>query len=244
MKIDIVISADYINEESLKGKVAVVIDMLRATSVITTALGNGAERVIPITTVEDSLIMRDKLNSLGIPALIGGERKAMKIEGFDMTNSPLEYTKDKVSSKDIILSTTNGTKAINLCLLADDIYIGSFLNGGYLAKYLSKIEKDIVIVNSGTNGELSLDDFICSGYIINEIIKNKSLELTDIAKLAKMTYESNTDIYKYISNAKHYNVLKELDLTMDMEFCCKKNIFDVIPFYNKDNRSIEKVKKL
>ena len=88
MKIDIVISADYINEESLKGKVAVVIDMLRATSVITTALGNGAERVIPITTVEDSLIMKDKLNSLGIPALIGGERKAMKIEGFDMTNSP------------------------------------------------------------------------------------------------------------------------------------------------------------
>lgn len=240
MKIDVVISADHINEESLKGKTSVVIDMLRATSVITTALGNGAKKVIPITSVEDSFATKEKLKESGIEALIGGERKAMKIDGFNMTNSPLEYTKEKVFDKDIILSTTNGTRAINLCLLSDEIYIGAFLNGGFLAEHLSKSNKDIVIVNSGTNGEMSLDDFICSGYVISEILKYNEFELTDISKLAKMTYESNEDIYKYISNAKHYNVLKNLNLEDDMEFCCQKNIFDVIPFYNKKEKYIEK----
>lgn len=242
MKIDIIISADHINEESLKGKTSIVIDMLRATSVITTALGNGARKVIPITSVEGSFDMRDKLKEDGIEALIGGERKAMKIDGFNMTNSPLEYTKDKVFEKDIILSTTNGTRAINLCLLSDEIYIGSFLNGGYLAKYLAKMNKDIVIVNSGTNGELSLDDFICSGYIIDELLKYEEFELTDVATLSKLTYENNDDVHKYISNAKHYKVLKELNLEDDIEFCCRKNIFEVLPYYNKKENSIQKVK--
>ena len=242
MKIDIVISANHIDEESLKGKITVVIDMLRATSVITTALGNGANKIIPITSVEESFDVKDKLKEEGIEALIGGERKAMKVDGFDMTNSPLEYTKEKVSKRDIILSTTNGTRAINLCLLSDRIYIGSFLNGGHLAEYLSKMNKDIVIVNSGTNGELSLDDFICSGYIIKEILKHKDFELTDIAKLAKMTYENNEDVYKYISNAKHYNVLKSLNLEADMEYCCRKNMFDTIPYYDKKDKSIKIIK--
>lgn len=242
MKIDIVISANHINKENLKGKITIVIDMLRATSVITTALGNGANRVIPITGVEEAFDTKDRLESMGIEALIGGERKAMKVDGFDMTNSPLEYIKEKVEKRDIILSTTNGTRAINLCLSADRIYIGSFLNGGILAEYLSGMNKDIVIVNSGTNGELSLDDFICSGYIIEEILKHEEFELTDIAKLAKMTYENNEDVYKYISNARHYNVLKNLNLEKDMEYCCKKNIFETIPYYDKQDKSIKTIK--
>ena len=242
MKIDIVISANHIDEESLKGKITVVIDMLRATSVITTALGNGANKIIPITSVEESFDVKDKLKELGIEALIGGERKAMRVDGFDMTNSPLEYTKEKVSKRDIILSTTNGTRAINLCLSSDRIYIGSFLNAAYLAEYLSEINKDIVIVNSGTNGELSLDDFICSGYIVEEILKHREFELTDIAKLAKMTYENNEDVYKYISNAKHYNVLKSLNLEADMEYCCRKNMFETIPYYDKKDKSIKIIK--
>lgn len=242
MKIDIVISASHIKEEDLKGKIAIVIDMLRATSVITTALGNGAKKIIPLIGVEESFEMRDKLKNEGKASLIGGERKAMKIDGFDMSNSPLEYTKDKVYGKDVILSTTNGTKAINLCLSASKIFIGSLLNGAYLAKHLSDMEKDIVIVNSGTNGELSLDDFICSGYIINHLSNYGEFELSDIAKLAKMTYESNKDIKSYIANAKHYKVLTDLNLQDDLDYCCKTEMFEILPYYDKKDKSIKIIK--
>ncbi len=93
MKIDVIISADYIDSEALKGKIAVVIDMLRATSVITTALYNGAKKVIPVVSVEEAFEKAKELKSLGEEVLLGGERKALKIDGFDFSNSPLEYKK-------------------------------------------------------------------------------------------------------------------------------------------------------
>ena len=118
MKVDITISADHIKEEYLENKMVVVIDMLRATSVITTALANGAKKIIPILTVEEAFKVKEELEGSNIDSLLGGERRALKIDGFDFTNSPLEYTSDKVKDKSIILSTTNGTRAINLSLKA------------------------------------------------------------------------------------------------------------------------------
>ena len=118
MNIDVIISADHIKEEYLDDKIVVVIDMLRATSVITTALANGAKEVVPMLTVEEAFNKKKELSEKGLDALLGGERRAIKIEGFDFTNSPLEYTRDQIEGKSIILSTTNGTRAINLSLKA------------------------------------------------------------------------------------------------------------------------------
>lgn len=115
MKIDLIISADYIEENKIKDKIVVVIDMLRATSVITTALKNGAKCVIPILTVDGAFDKAKKLRDCGENVVLGGERRALKIEGFDFSNSPLEYAQNKVLNKTVILSTTNGTRALNLC---------------------------------------------------------------------------------------------------------------------------------
>ena len=157
MKIDVIISADYIDSEALKGKIAVVIDMLRATSVITTALYNGAKKVIPVVSVEEAFEKANELKSLGEEVLLGGERKALKIDGFDFSNSPLEYKREIVEGKNVIMSTTNGTRALNLCNKADKVIVASVLNGQAVAKYLENEEKEIVFVNSGTNGEFSSD---------------------------------------------------------------------------------------
>ena len=128
MNIDVIISADHIKEEYLDDKIVVVIDMLRATSVITTALANGAKEVVPMLTVEEAFNKKKELSEKGLDALLGGERRAIKIEGFDFTNSPLEYTRDQIEGKSIILSTTNGTRAINLSLKASKILIGAMIN--------------------------------------------------------------------------------------------------------------------
>lgn len=90
MKISLIPSVDYIEEECIKDKVVVVIDVLRATSVITTAIGNGALEVVPVVEIEEAIKMK------GNNSLLGGERKGLKIEGFDLSNSPLEYSKEKV----------------------------------------------------------------------------------------------------------------------------------------------------
>ena len=234
MKIDIIISADDINESKLENKIAIVIDMFRATSVITTALSNGCKEVIPFLTIEESKEYADTLNR--DEYILGGERKAVKIEGFDLSNSPLEYTKEVVKDKSVLMTTTNGTRTLAKCGAAKRIFIAAMINGKAVAEKLAEINEDVVIVNAGTNGNFSMDDYICSGYIINEILKiRKNVELTDIAKTANMIYESNTDIISYVKEANHYSVMRSLGLDDDINYCIKKDIIDIVPEY-KDGR--------
>lgn len=234
MKIDIIISADDINESKLENKIAIVIDMFRATSVITTALSNGCKEVIPFLTIEESKEYADTLNRNEY--VLGGERNAIKIEGFDLSNSPLEYTKEVVKDKSVIMTTTNGTRTLTECGAAKRIFIAAMINGKTVAEKLAEINEDVVIVNAGTNGNFSMDDYICSGYIINEILKiRKNVDLTDIAKTANMIYESNTDIISYVKEATHYSVMRSLGLDDDIDYCIKKDIIDIVPEY-KDGK--------
>ncbi|WP_163194846.1 2-phosphosulfolactate phosphatase family protein [Clostridium thermarum] len=237
MRVDIVISADDIREGKTEGKSVVVIDMLRATSVITTAVMNGCKRVIPVLTVERALELAKESSE---KCILGGERQALKIEGFDCSNSPLEYTKDVVEDKTLIISTTNGTRAINRCKEAKDILIGCMLNASAVARKLYELKNDIVIVNAGTYGEFSMDDFICSGYIINCLKDMCELEMTDITRTAYHIYKMHSDIISFISQARHYNVIKDLGFTEDLEYCCRKDITDVVPYF--DGNEIRAIK--
>lgn len=234
MKVDITISADHITEGKIKNKIVVVIDMFRATSVIVTALSNGCKEVIPYLTIEETLEHSKTLNREDY--ILGGERKAVKIEGFDLSNSPLEYTEEVVKNKSVLMTTTNGTRTLAKSIGAKRIFIGAMINAKSVAKKLLDINEDVVIINAGTNGNFSMDDYICSGYIINEMLKHeKSLDLTDIAKTANKIYEENSDIISYVKQATHYLVMKSLRLDEDIEYCIKKSIVDNVPEY-KDNK--------
>lgn len=230
MKIDIIISADDIIESKLENKIAVVIDMFRATSVIATALNNGCKEVIPFLTIEETLESAGKLSREEY--ILGGERKAVKIEGFDLSNSPLEYTEKVVKDKKVLMTTTNGTRTLTKSSSAERVLIGAMINGNAVAEKLLEINEDVLIINAGTNGNFSMDDFICSGYIINEMLKkNNKLELTDIAKTANMIYKNNSDIISYVKEATHYSVMKSLELDNDIEYCINKSIIENVPEY-------------
>ena len=232
MNIDIIISADHIKQNQMKDKVVVVIDMLRATSVITTALANGCKKVIPVLTVEEAfeIASKDKENTI-----LGGERQAVKIDGFDFSNSPLEYKKELVEGKDVVITTTNGTRAINGCEGAYKIFVGAMINARAIALKVAKEEKDVVFLNAGTNGQFSMDDFICAGYMISSLIENKQYKLTDIAKTAKYIYESNNNIIDYIKSARHFSVITSLGLQDDLAYCMKKDLYSIVPEYkNKE----------
>ncbi|MCE5222512.1 MAG: 2-phosphosulfolactate phosphatase family protein [Clostridium sp.] len=234
MKVDIIISADHIIESKIENKIAVVIDMFRATSVIVTALNNGCKEVIPYLTIKETLEHSSKLNREDY--ILGGERRAVKIDSFDLSNSPLEYTEEVIKNKTVLMTTTNGTRTLTKSTSAKRILIAAMINAKAVAKELLQINEDVVIINAGTSGNFSMDDYICGGYIINEMLKtDKNLELTDIAKTANMVYEENPDIISYVKEATHYSVMKSLKLNDDIEYCTKKSIMEIVPEY-KDNK--------
>jgi len=232
LNIDIIISADDIKLEKVKNKTVLIIDVLRATSVIITAISNGCSSVIPVVTVEEAfeVAQKDRGN-----CILGGERRALKIDGFDCSNSPLEYTKEVIGGKTLVISTTNGTRAIRGSIGAKTILIGALINAKAAAKKIINIGDDLVIVNAGTYGQFSIDDFICSGYIIDCILKQTNAVISDIAKTAQYIYSENTDINGFVKFARHYNVMKKLNLEKDIEYCLKKDIVRVVPEY-KDGK--------
>lgn len=229
MNIDIIISADDIKSEKVKDKSIVVIDMLRATSVITTAMNNGCEKVIPVIEIEEALEIANKDKTKHI---LGGERKALKIDGFDCSNSPLEYVREVVEGKTLVITTSNGTRAIKGSHGARNILIGALINAKAIAKKLIELNNDVVIVNAGTYGQFSIDDFLCSGYIIKCVLESMGnlCKLTDVAKTALYLYNNNEDL-DFIKEAKHYKRIEELNLFDDLKYCCKKDIIDIVPEY-------------
>lgn len=228
MNIDVIISADDIKPEKTKNKTVVVIDVLRATSVIVTAVNNGCKKAVPVVTIEEAFELSKHDRSKYV---LGGERGAVKIEGFDFCNSPLEYTKEVLQDKTLIMSTTNGTKAINGCLNAKSLLIGAIINAEAVAKRIIELGDDAVLVNAGTEGEFSMDDFIAAGYIIYKVLELKEAELTDIAKTAIYIYESHPDILSFIRHARHYKRISKLGLENDVLYCCRKNIINIVPEY-------------
>lgn len=227
MKIDMIICGDYVTTEAVRNATVIVVDVLRATSVIITALSNGAKSVVPVTSVEEALSTKKKLESV----VLGGERKAQKIEGFDLSNSPLEYKSEVIHDRNVVITTTNGTKAISKSSAANKVYIGALINAKAVSSKAVKNEKDIIIVNAGTNGVFSMDDFITGGAIIDEILSEQEYELTDIAKTALVIYRSHKDIKSYVKGAAHYQILVDLGLEEDIDYCLQKDLFNIVPEY-------------
>lgn len=237
MKIKVIPYATAARPELTENKTVVVIDVLRATSVMLTALANGAKEVVPAVSPEEALQKSFLYNVEDV--LLGGERNAMKIEGFHLGNSPLEYTGENVSGKTVIITTTNGTRALNNCLNAQKVYIGAFLNVAALVEQL-KTEEEIVLFCSGTNNNFSLDDGICAAMIINELAKEKQLVLSDFSSLLLTTYRTNpNNLATLLQDCYHLNLLKQKGFEGDVTFCLQNSLYNIVPQMNLINKSIQ-----
>ncbi len=171
--------------ESLSGGTAVIIDILRASSTITTALLNGAIAVIPCDSPDEARQIRQAspINS----ALLGGERGGVLIEGFDCGNSPTEYPSSRVSGKTIAFTTTNGTKALLKSAAAETILIGAFVNRQALVDRLHADQKSVHLVCAGTDGEITGEDVLFAGAVVETLLdlQKDRWELNDSARIAR-----------------------------------------------------------
>ena len=235
MKIDACISAADVTPDKVLHKNCVVIDVFRATSVIITALGAGAARGIPAVTVEEAFRMRKSLSERGHPALLGGERHAVKVEGFDKGNSPVSYTAPEVRGTTIVFTTTNGTRAINNARAARRIYIGALINAGAVSRRLLAEGRDVVLVCSGREDNYTLEDALCAGMIADTVLEtDPSVFLTDIARTMRDIYcLYRDDLRKGLANCQHYNHIMSIGLQDDVEYCLRRDICDTVPYVDE-----------
>ncbi|ABS60338.1 2-phosphosulfolactate phosphatase [Fervidobacterium nodosum] len=195
-------------------EVSVVIDVLRATSTIVTALNNGAKEIIPFEEIKEALEFKNKINERNL--LLCGERGGIKPEGFELGNSPLEFTSEIVKDKSLILTTTNGTRAfLKAFKISNKVYIASFLNVSSTVEILSKYN-NIAIVCAGNNGSVSYEDTQLAGFIIEKLLSKKDYSLSDSAKIAYNLWKS---LKKPDFTGEHAKKLIELGFQKDVDYC-------------------------
>lgn len=210
-----------------KGKfdIVIVIDVLRATSAICSAFHNGVKAVIPVETLDEALEYQKK------GFLVGAERNGEIVENFDFGNSPYSYMKPELKGKEVVLSTTNGTRAINIAKDADEVLIGSLLNLNALTEYLLTQNKNVLCLCSGWKDHFNLEDTICAGAIAEELIKTgKYTSNEDSSVAAKYIFRSSKDNYfGFLKSSSHRRRLKKLNLNEDIKFCLTPNQTNIIP---------------
>ena len=222
--IDVVFTPDLLPFSDLTGKTVVVTDILRATTTITFAVANGATAITPVLTPEDAFrFATDQPNTL-----IGGERGGVKVDGFDLGNSPHEYTQAIVSGRQIVLTTTNGTRTLQACRAADRVLVGSFLNLHAIVDQLAQVEGELVIACSGREGGFCTEDTVFAGACVAALGET---QLTDAAATAKILYQTHRDdLFGMLRNCYHGRSLASIGLGADLEFCAQTDVVDVVPY--------------
>ncbi len=206
-------------------EIVVVIDVLRATSAICAAFDNGINAIIPVPTVEEAWEYKQK------GYLAGAERKGQIVDGFDFGNSPFSYMKEEFRGKEVVLTTTNGTKSLDVAKDAETVVIGSFLNLDALSLWLSKQDKNVLCLCSGWQDKFNLEDTICAGAISEFLINTGNFtSVEDSSIAAKYLYLSAKDNYLgYLKSSSHRRRLKNLNLNEDIKYCLTPNQTAVIP---------------
>ena len=236
-KIDIRFAArQYLDAQNA---IVVVIDVLRATSTITAAFGNGCEGMIPVSGLSEALTTAMRLKNV----LLAGERDTQKPEHFDLGNSPLEFTPEKVAGKTIVFTTTNGTKALRSIENAAEILIASCLNLKAITSYLAAKKENLIFYCAGNNGAFSLEDTLCASIIMHELShSNSSVKLSDAAiwtlnaaeyLLPAPKKESASAVFERMRQSEHAQKLVLKGMEADVVYCAKMNIFSIIPKMDK-----------
>lgn len=207
---------------------AVVVDVLRATSTVATALGHGASYVVARTDVDDAFAAREELERRGEEPVLGGERGGHKVPGFDLGNSPLEYGAQRVAGKPLVLCTSNGTAALERCREASRLFAAAFLNAAATAAAVARGAEPVVLCCAGKEGAPSLEDVCCAGLIASRLLETYAFELDDATAMALLCWERHaSDVGRMLADCNHGRYLGSLGFGRDLEFCGRVDAFDV-----------------
>ena len=232
---------EALKHRDLSETVCVVFDVLRATSTMVTALGNGATAIIPVAEIPEALSVRQHDPAV----LLAGERDGVRIEAnltggipFDLGNSPREFTPDRVAGRTMAMTTTNGTRALHACIGAKQVLIGSFLN---LRATGNSIEKenpaDLLLVCSGTFDQAAYEDILGAGALCEQLWgRYGDGAVADSASIARRLFQlGQDDLFAAVAQSRNGRRLLTLaDLKDDVAFCVQRDLFEVVAELGKD----------
>jgi 2-phosphosulfolactate phosphatase len=234
-----------LRQRDLSGTVCVVFDILRATSSMITALANGVEAVVPVNDIPEALAAKERLPD----ALLAGERHGLKIGAaltggveFDCGNSPREFTSDRVAGRTLIMTTTNGTRALKACSGAAEVLVGSFLNLATVARHLGRSSgaggRHLILVCSGTYEEASFEDTLAAGALA-DLLWNDAAEavVADSAQIARQIYRQHrSDLIGAMQLARNGRRLLRLpELRDDVAACLARDSVDLLATMREGN---------
>ncbi|MCA9242023.1 MAG: 2-phosphosulfolactate phosphatase [Planctomycetales bacterium] len=233
----------FVAEHELAGGAVVVIDLLRASTTICHALQSGAKDVMPFVEV-DELFQRAEGKDRSL-VILGGERGGERVEGFDLGNSPAEYTPDVVFGKHVLFTTTNGTRALHHAKLAARVLVGSMAN---LSRLVGSLKHDVAIhlLCAGTNGHVSREDILVAGAIAYELTTDDHPDrrLNDSAESARgewqellntaKAYDRSADeqLAAELHDTPHGKTLIKLGFERDLTLCAQRDVAPVVPLYD------------
>ena len=226
------LSPALLNLYDVSSSIVVIIDILRATSTIATALSHGAKSVVPVDSVAACIRIGKQ-----IEAVTAGERDGKIAEGLEYGNSPFDYPKSFINNKTLVLTTTNGTRLLHMALDkgAKEIITGSFANLNSVTTYLKKKNMPVVLACAAWKDKINIEDTLFAGAVIEEI-KDHFLINCDSSKIAHDLYSSaNGNLYEFMktNNASHFERLSNFGLEKDIIHCLTNNTADVLPIYKE-----------
>jgi 2-phosphosulfolactate phosphatase len=237
--------ADFaaLKNRKLDDTLCVVFDVFRATSSMVTALANDAEAIIPVGEIPEALAIKQKSPSV----LLAGERDGVRIRAaltggtdFDLGNSPREFTKEKVAGKTIVMTTTNGTRALRSCAHAKTILISSFLNLKATADFILRSSPaDLLLICSGTYDQSAYEDALGAGALCN-VLWNKLAQpqISDSAKMGRELYTiASKDVAAAAATSRNGTRLSGIpELRDDVPFCLQLDLFNFAAAMQKDGK--------
>lgn len=242
MRIDVFFGPAGLTASDVAGRVVVVIDVLRASTSIATALANGARAVIPVDSTEE-VVMRAKAFERS-EVKLAGERQMRPIPGFDLGNSPREFSREVVEGKTVLLSTTNGTTAIASLQGPRDVVIGSYVNFSAVLAMLRAALRggaDIAILCAGRDRQFSLEDAACAGRFVHQAMRRRTDVAVNDAAFAAMLIDRrySDNLMRLFSASAHGRALSEAGYGDDLADCAAIDSYPIIPIYQ--DRQITKL---
>jgi 2-phosphosulfolactate phosphatase len=237
MRIHTFFTLPQVQPEELVDQTVVVIDVLRSSTTICTALKNGVRSIVPVVNSADAIAMQERLGKEN--TVLGGERHGRLIPGFDLGNSPAEYLPEILSGKNLTFVSSNGTPAIAGARTALCTVIAGMVNISAVVHFLTDRTDDITIICAGKSDRFSIEDAVCAGMITNQLLATASrqdAELNDAGKVAaKLGSSYSGELLEMFRQSEHGRYLISIGMGGDLQLCAEIDSVPVIPIYKEDH---------
>ncbi|MFC1660684.1 2-phosphosulfolactate phosphatase [Gemmatimonadota bacterium] len=228
MNVGVFFTSREVDEADVDGRLAVVIDVIRATSTMVEALANGARGIFPTRSTEEAIKLASSLGRED--TILCGERKGLRIDGFDLGNSPREFTPEAVSGKQLVMTTTNGTRAFLAAEAAETVLAASLLNLSAIGEEISGAS-DLAIICAGRQDRFSLDDALCAGLLLKHLgeAHEGEMNLNDAGKVSLELAGNHRPDPAFLKATAAGRALEGLGLQDDLELCAHVDRHALVP---------------